>query len=160
MAQANRILAVDDEASVADALRVILEDEGLAVAVAVNGHDAITEARHAPFSVTATDLRLPDMDSLEVIRRLPPGRLRRRGHPVVLVAPTLFSLPRSSPQWVQVRLSVKRRLVSRVFIRASRPREHWHLAASSFHLSVRALLRATALRPAHVWVRGRAAPLL
>lgn len=69
-----RVLVVDDEPSVADALRVILEDEGFAVVVAANGRDAIAEARRAPFSVTVTDLRLPDMDGLDVI-----GALRGAG---------------------------------------------------------------------------------
>ena len=70
-----RVLVIDDEPSVADALRVILEDEGFAVVVAANGRDGIAEARSAPFSVTVTDLRLPDMDGLEVI-----GVFREGGH--------------------------------------------------------------------------------
>ncbi len=62
-----RVLVIDDEPSVADALRVILEDEGFAVVVAANGRDGIEQARLAPFGVTVTDLRLPDMDGLQVI---------------------------------------------------------------------------------------------
>lgn len=62
-----RVLVIDDEPSVADALRVILEDEGFAVVVAANGRDGIAEARRTPFGVTVTDLRLPDMNGLEVI---------------------------------------------------------------------------------------------
>jgi two-component system KDP operon response regulator KdpE len=69
------VLVVDDEPSVADALRVILEDEGFAVVVAANGRDAIEEARRAPFSVTVTDLRLPDMDGLEIIGTFRAGGL-------------------------------------------------------------------------------------
>jgi DNA-binding response OmpR family regulator len=62
-----RVLVIDDEPSVADALKVILEDEGFAVVVAANGRDGIAEARRAAFGVTVTDLRLPDMDGLEII---------------------------------------------------------------------------------------------
>ena len=62
-----RVLVIDDEPSVADALRVILEDQGFAVAVAASGRDGIEQARRAVFRVTITDLRLPDMDGLEVI---------------------------------------------------------------------------------------------
>jgi two-component system KDP operon response regulator KdpE len=62
-----RVLVIEDEPSVADALRVILEDKGFAVVVAANGRDGIEQALRAPFSVTVTDLRLPDMDGLEVI---------------------------------------------------------------------------------------------
>ena len=70
-----RVLVIDDEPSVADALRVILEDQGFAVVVAANGRDGIAEARRAPFSVTVTDLRLPDMDGLEVIAAFREGGL-------------------------------------------------------------------------------------
>lgn len=62
-----RVLVIDDEPSVADALRVILEDEGFAVCVAANGRDGIEQARRAPFGVSVIDLRLPDMSGLEII---------------------------------------------------------------------------------------------
>ncbi|MET0649619.1 MAG: response regulator [Pyrinomonadaceae bacterium] len=65
-----RVLIVEDEPSVADALRVILEDEGFAVAVAANGRDGLAEASRVRFGVTVTDLRLPDMDGLEVLDAL------------------------------------------------------------------------------------------
>jgi DNA-binding response OmpR family regulator len=77
-----RVLIIDDEPSVADALRVILEDEGFAVVVAANGRDGLAQARLAPFSVTVTDLRLPDMDGLEVISALREGGL---GGAVILI---------------------------------------------------------------------------
>jgi two-component system repressor protein LuxO len=63
-----RILVIDDEPSVADALRVILEDCGFGVVVAATGRDGIEHARRARFGVTITDLRLPDVDGLDVIR--------------------------------------------------------------------------------------------
>ncbi|HEX8560733.1 MAG TPA: response regulator [Pyrinomonadaceae bacterium] len=62
-----RVLVIDDEPSVADALRVILEDEGFAVAVAASGREGLEQARRLAFHVTITDLRLPDMDGLEVL---------------------------------------------------------------------------------------------
>jgi two-component system KDP operon response regulator KdpE len=77
-----RVLVIDDEPSVADALRVILEDEGFAVVVAACGRDGIAQARRARFSVTVTDLRLPDMDGLEVIGAFREGGL---GGAVILI---------------------------------------------------------------------------
>lgn len=70
-----RVLIVEDEPSVADALRVILEDEGFAVAVAANGRDGLAEASRVRFGVTVTDLHLPDMDGLEVLGALREGGL-------------------------------------------------------------------------------------
>lgn len=73
--EAVRVLVIDDEPSVADALLVSSEDEGFAVVVASNGREGLAEARRAPFSVTVTDLRLPDMDGLEVLGAFREGGL-------------------------------------------------------------------------------------
>lgn len=83
-----RVLVIDDEPSVADALRVILEDEGFAVSVAANGRDGIAEARRASFSVTVTDLRLPDMDGLEVL-----GAFREGGLGGAVILTTSYGTP-------------------------------------------------------------------
>jgi DNA-binding response OmpR family regulator len=65
--EAVQILVIDDEPSVADALKLILEDQGFVVVVASTGRDGIEHARRARFALTITDLRLPDMDGLDVI---------------------------------------------------------------------------------------------
>lgn len=68
-----RVLVIDDEPSVADALRLILEDQGFDVAVAACGRDGIEQARRGAFRVTITDLCLPDMNGLEVITAISEG---------------------------------------------------------------------------------------
>ena len=83
-----RVLIIDDEPSVADALRGILEDEGFTVVVAANGRDGIDEARRAPFGVTVTDLRLPDMDGLEVL-----GAFRESGLGGAAILITSYGTP-------------------------------------------------------------------
>ena len=88
VAERVRVLIIDDEPSVADALRVILEDEGFSVAVAANGRDGIAEARRAPFGVTVTDLRLPDMDGLEVM-----GAFREDGLGGAFILITSYGTP-------------------------------------------------------------------
>jgi len=82
------VLLIDDEPSVAAALRVILEDEGFSVAIAANGRDGIAEARRAPVTLTVTDLRLPDMDGLEVI-----GAFREGGLGGAVILTTSYGTP-------------------------------------------------------------------
>ncbi len=77
-----RVLVIDDEPSVADALRMIMEDQGFAVVVAASGREGIEQARRAQFLVTITDLRLPDMDGLEVLGAFREGGL---GGSVILI---------------------------------------------------------------------------
>jgi DNA-binding NtrC family response regulator len=67
MQRSIEILVIEDEPSVGDALRLILEGHGYAVAVALTGRDGIERDRQGNFELIITDLRLPDMDGLEII---------------------------------------------------------------------------------------------
>lgn len=60
-------LVIDDEPSVAGALKMILEDSGYRVSVALTGRDGIEQSRRGRFCLTITDLRLPDMTGFDVI---------------------------------------------------------------------------------------------
>jgi DNA-binding response OmpR family regulator len=62
-----QVLVIDDEPSVADALKLILEDQGFGVVVAATGREGIEQTRRVAFGVIVTDLRLPDADGLDVI---------------------------------------------------------------------------------------------
>ena len=62
-----RILVIDDEPSVADALRIILEDDGHEVTVALTGLEGLDLARRQRFDVVVSDVRLPDVTGLEVL---------------------------------------------------------------------------------------------
>jgi DNA-binding response OmpR family regulator len=64
------ILIIDDERSVADALKLILESEGFGVTLAATGRDGIERARQRRFRLVITDLRLPDMSGLEVLQTI------------------------------------------------------------------------------------------
>ncbi|MCA1591769.1 MAG: response regulator [Acidobacteria bacterium] len=81
-------LVIDDELSVADALRLILEDHGCHVVVVGKGHEGVEQARRQRFDVVITDLRLPDMSGLEVMATI------CREHPrAVLVLITAYGSP-------------------------------------------------------------------
>lgn len=70
MASKIAILIIDDEPSVADALGMILGECGYEVIVAATGMGGLEQADRKRFDVTITDLRLPDISGLEVLRRI------------------------------------------------------------------------------------------
>ena len=62
------ILIVDDEPSVGDALKLVLEARGYRVVLVTNGVDAIAEAGRSRFAFSVVDLYLTDISGLEVIK--------------------------------------------------------------------------------------------
>jgi two-component system response regulator VicR len=64
-----RILVVDDEASVRDVLTRYLEREGYCVEVAADGQSALRAANEQP-DLIVLDLMLPGVNGLEICRRL------------------------------------------------------------------------------------------
>jgi two-component system, OmpR family, phosphate regulon response regulator PhoB len=67
---AQRVLIVEDEADIRDLLLFHLEREGYQVAQSRSGPEALRLARAIPPDLVLLDLMLPDMDGLEVCRRL------------------------------------------------------------------------------------------
>jgi CheY-like chemotaxis protein len=65
-----RILVVDDEKIVRDSCERILTGEGYAVSTASSGREALLACRNERFDVMLTDLRMPDMDGIEIGRVL------------------------------------------------------------------------------------------
>ena len=66
----SRVLVVDDEAAMLRALRINLRVRKYDVATAATGREALTEAGRRPPDAVILDLGLPDLDGIEVIRRL------------------------------------------------------------------------------------------
>ena len=65
-----RVLVVDDEAIVCESYKRVLTDAGYSVCTARSGRDALAACRAEPFDVVLADLRIPDMDGLEVTRKV------------------------------------------------------------------------------------------
>ncbi|MCU1452690.1 MAG: hypothetical protein JWN46_836 [Acidimicrobiales bacterium] len=65
-----RLLVVEDEADLADALARGLRREGYAVDVASDGAGALERLALTPYDLVCLDLNLPDIDGREVCRRL------------------------------------------------------------------------------------------
>ena len=68
--QKRGILIIENEPSVADALRIILEDGGYRVSIALTGRDGIEAARQGDFCLSITDIGLPDMTGFDVINAI------------------------------------------------------------------------------------------
>lgn len=64
------VLVIEDEPSVADALNIVLSDNGYDVTVAQTACEGLDHFREQPFDVTITDLRLPDLSGFDVITRI------------------------------------------------------------------------------------------
>ena len=65
-----RVLVVDDEHDLADAIATGLRREGYAVDVAYGGAEAIDRTNAQPYDLVCLDLTMPDIDGLDVCARL------------------------------------------------------------------------------------------
>ncbi len=65
----DRVLILDDEASILDVLSEHLGYEGYECVVALSPHDALDIIKNDNLSVLLTDLKMPEMHGIEVVRR-------------------------------------------------------------------------------------------
>jgi len=80
-----RILVVDDEPSVADLIRAILEDEGYLVAIARDGARGLAMALDWLPDLILMDVQLPAVDGGTAIRRLK-SQAETAGIPIVAMS--------------------------------------------------------------------------
>jgi DNA-binding NtrC family response regulator len=66
MTEKPRVLVIDDEEVIRSAARRILE--GYDVTTAGNGREGLREMRKGPFDLVLTDLKMPGMDGIEVLK--------------------------------------------------------------------------------------------
>ena len=64
------ILTVDDSASIRLTTRVALTNAGYSVTEAVDGQDGLAKLNSGQFDMIVTDLNMPNMDGLTMIREL------------------------------------------------------------------------------------------
>ncbi len=74
-----RLLIVEDEEDLADALVRGLRREGYAVDIAINGQEGWELADINDYDILLLDLNLPDIDGIEICQRL------RKSHPHLLI---------------------------------------------------------------------------
>ena len=71
-----KVLIVEDERALADALEHIVRRAGYAADAVYNGTDALAQAMEGDYDVIVLDVMLPDMDGFQIV-----SRLRARGNP-------------------------------------------------------------------------------
>jgi DNA-binding NtrC family response regulator len=62
-----RVLVVDDEEGIRKSLKAVLEGEGFSVDTAENGQEAIAKSKAASYNLALVDIRLPDVDGVELL---------------------------------------------------------------------------------------------
>lgn len=65
---AKRIMIVDDSVTVRQILQMTLEGAGYEVTDAIDGVDAVTKLDDAKIDMMITDLNMPNMDGIELIK--------------------------------------------------------------------------------------------
>lgn len=87
-----RILAVDDSSSMREMVRLALTSAGFEVTQAVDGRQALEFARQSVFDLVLSDVNMPQMDGIELIRALRVEAAYR--HTPILMLTTVASLDR------------------------------------------------------------------
>ncbi|ENZ83241.1 MULTISPECIES: response regulator [Caulobacter] len=78
------ILTVDDSASLRQAIKIALTGEGYAVSEAPDGQAGVSAADAGDFQLIITDLNMPVMDGLTMIRTLR-GKPKHAGVPIIFL---------------------------------------------------------------------------
>src|SRR3954470_17708659 len=69
MALFRNILVADDEASIRHVLTLVLREKGYEVRAVNNGEEALSELAAHPYDVVISDVRMPKMDGLALLRQ-------------------------------------------------------------------------------------------
>ena len=93
-----RVLLVEDEPNMARTLAKILERKGYDVTTAPNGAEALTVLRERSVEVVITDLNMPVMDGMALLRQLQPDPPPAAGERRLLMPPTIVLTGHGSTQ--------------------------------------------------------------
>lgn len=83
MERSKRVLVVEDDAHIAELLRLHLADEGLAVEHAATGDDGLRRLQAGPWDLLVLDLMLPGVDGLEICKR---ARTMAHYVPIIIIS--------------------------------------------------------------------------
>lgn len=77
-----RILIIDDETFVGEGCRLVLKQSGHSADVCLTGKEGLDALRAGNYEVILLDIRLPDMDGLEILRML---KEQRPGETIIVI---------------------------------------------------------------------------
>ena len=83
MEPSRRVLIVEDDAHIAELLRMHLRDEGYAVEHAADGHEGMRRLEEGGWDALVLDLMLPGVDGLEICKR---ARGMARYTPIIITS--------------------------------------------------------------------------
>lgn len=111
----NKILIVEDEFSISNFMKTVLEGDGYTVEVATCAAQACAALEKMEFSAMLLDLGLPDADGLELLRELGSAMACRSSW-----SPPAPRKAKKSRRWIAARMTTSpNRLVRRSCWRAS-----------------------------------------
>lgn len=73
-----RILIVDDDDTIRTTMKAILEDEGYEVDLAASGKEGVKKSKDTAYNIALLDIRLPDMEGVELLKLMNPAVPRTR----------------------------------------------------------------------------------
>lgn len=68
--QVQSIIVIDDQEEIRTSIEAILSDEGFLVETAKNGKEAINASKTTQFDLAIVDIKLPDIEGTELLRKL------------------------------------------------------------------------------------------
>lgn len=78
-----KILIIDDERSIRNTLKEILEFEGYTIVLAENGKQGLQLAKDSNFDLIFSDIKMPEMDGIEVLNALKQAEVES---PIVMIS--------------------------------------------------------------------------
>ena len=88
-----RVLIIDDESSICDGCRMVLEEEGHLVQIQLTGRKGLDLVREGKFDLVLLDMKLPDLDGMEILKAI-----RREKPEVYVIIMTGYSTVQNAVQ--------------------------------------------------------------
>jgi DNA-binding NtrC family response regulator len=73
-----KVLIVDDDENIRNTMKAILEDEGYLVDLAATGNEAVEKTQNMAYNIALLDIRLPDMEGVELLKLMKDATPRTR----------------------------------------------------------------------------------